>query len=284
MPRPGVLLPVPPQLPRVPSPRSPDGAVSGTWSVREKLGSPVSDTAAEEELGDESVRRRVQRRQAQQAAKDAKPAGPPWWDGFGKSPARSDWAKAPRRLTSNQFGGLQPSRPAQIPLSARVASRSDGLSGGSRRRSRSENLSPGPGAYKDKPLKQSVGGFIAPPQGPTQQRRGVRRPYWLHTDGSGVPLVHTTGGIDNAHKTSLHTPGPGCYNVAPPWAPTEAATGVFLKGSRRIETHAGRVDLFCEWHAPGPGTYFPRMDEASFAGRDRTMRAFVRRRAPHTVR
>eukprot|EP01062_Namystynia_karyoxenos_P009724 TRINITY_DN13438_c3_g1_i1.p2 TRINITY_DN13438_c3_g1~~TRINITY_DN13438_c3_g1_i1.p2 ORF type:complete len:364 (+),score=59.76 TRINITY_DN13438_c3_g1_i1:107-1093(+) len=231
------------------------------------------------------------------------PASKPWWDGFGKAAARcprSGWSRAPRRLTASQFGGVRlpqpPGRRPQPPQSngsprspaGDTTERNAPGSGGqhTHRAMVPRAPAPGPGSYEaDSACLSPRGGFIAPPQ-TLVPRRGAAppgaRPGALGSSKLGVMLVHTTGGVDNPHNTCLHTPGPGNYDVSLNW--TGEPQGAFLKGSRQIETHCGYVDLFREWHAPGPGSYFQRMDEAGFAGRDRTMRKQMHLTGAHTAR
>eukprot|EP01063_Lacrimia_lanifica_P016755 TRINITY_DN23314_c0_g1_i1.p1 TRINITY_DN23314_c0_g1~~TRINITY_DN23314_c0_g1_i1.p1 ORF type:complete len:191 (+),score=27.17 TRINITY_DN23314_c0_g1_i1:58-630(+) len=120
-------------------------------------------------------------------------------------------------------------------------------------------------------VAKTKGGFIPPPQRVSARRAVV--------SGENVPysLVHTTGGIDNIDKTALHTPGPGAYAVP---SPPKKRGGLLAAAPRQILTHSGHVDLFKSWNGLGPGSYFRRLDDHGFCGRNRTARVKI----PRTTR
>ena len=103
------------------------------------------------------------------------------------------------------------------------------------------------------------GGFIAPLHVP-QSGSLTARFY------PASSLVHTSGGITSVHATLLHTPGPGHYTVPAPPPKRQCA---LPRESRKIMTHSGGVDLFAAWNGLGPGSYFRRLDDYGFAGRER---------------
>eukprot|EP00760_Papus_ankaliazontas_P002463 PhM_4_TR11020/c0_g1_i1/m.22856 len=87
---------------------------------------------------------------------------------------------------------------------------------------------------------------------------------------AALPHVHTTGGISNPFQSILLNPPPNSYE--PKLLPRGPQGTVFHRGERALDKRAGGVDLFKLSKAPGPSDYYPRLDVAGFAGRDRSQR------------